>query len=695
MPNFNSDPVLSSLSYSSSVPDMTQTFGGDLGMIDDLIEEITKSPADLPQYEIYGSTPEHNNIILLSTLPPALDTNALEDIRSPDMMLSLPSTSVQSISTMDTPESRKRRRTVNQGLWKRNKAKKLFNSGEEYLNPKTGVLIPKKTMGAPCKNSCRFKCASKISESERQVSFDSFWMIGNHERQWDYILRFVKSVQKKTQKLPASSKRSKALIYNLSCNNEIIKVCKTMFLQTLSISNMWVVSAFKKNEESELLLDNRGRHNNRPHALNKATKNSVIEHINMFPKKESHYVRKNSQKEYLDENLNMVKMFRLYSIWFGSKDYQFPIATERQYKDIFSTCFNLSFFRPKKDLCEKCFIYSSSDQERKQQLESDYQQHLLFKERSREMKQGDINRAKENPITTVTACFDLQKVLTVPQSEVGVFHYKRKYAIYNLTVYDIASKDGYCYLWHLQTAKRGAIEISSCVLKFIEKYNGIGVNDFYFYSDNCAGQNKNRIILAMYLYCAEKYSVSITHRYFEKGHTQNEGDSMHSVIERAKKNKTIYVPDQIYFLAENAKTAGKPYNVKIMEQDDFYDFKSISEGRNWSFDQDKNNVCWNKIKDIHVPAGSCGILKLRYDYDSTYQTINTKSIRKTKRRPVNTFQNETLKKAYTKLIPISKPLHKDLMSLCTAGAIPNNYQYFYKSLTVDCVGSEENSQEGE
>lgn len=48
----------------------------------------------------------------------------------------------------------------------------------------------------------------------------------------------------------------------------------------------------------------------------------------------------------------------------------------------------------------------------------------------------------------------------------------------------------------------------------------------------------------MYAYVAQKYNIDITHIYFEVGHTHNEGDSMHSVIEKIKQNQVIYVPDQ-------------------------------------------------------------------------------------------------------------------------------------------------------
>jgi hypothetical protein len=45
----------------------------------------------------------------------------------------------------------------------------------------------------------------------------------------------------------------------------------------------------------------------------------------------------------------------------------------------------------------------------------------------------------------------------------------------------------------------------------------------------------------MYLYAIEKFDVErITHKYLIVGHTENEGDSMHSCIEK-ERNRIVYI----------------------------------------------------------------------------------------------------------------------------------------------------------
>lgn len=66
----------------------------------------------------------------------------------------------------------------------------------------------------------------------------------------------------------------------------------------------------------------------------------------------------------------------------------------------------------------------------------------------------------------------------------------------------------------------------------------------------------------MYLYAVEKYQInSIMHKYLIRGHTKNEGDTIHSIIEksmkRSKKSGPIYVPDQLVTIIRNSNKNGK------------------------------------------------------------------------------------------------------------------------------------------
>lgn len=82
-----------------------------------------------------------------------------------------------------------------------------------------------------------------------------------------------------------------------------------MFLNTLCISDSWIKTITKKVSAGALVLsDNRGKISPRPYVLNPELKNHVMQHINMFPRIESHYTRRDTQREYLEQDLNIRKM---------------------------------------------------------------------------------------------------------------------------------------------------------------------------------------------------------------------------------------------------------------------------------------------------------------------------------------------------------------------------------------------------
>lgn len=72
---------------------------------------------------------------------------------------------------------------------------------------------------------------------------------------------------------------------------------------------------------------------------------------------------------------------------------------------------------------------------------------------------------------------------------------------YNFTIHDMATKEGYCYVWDKSVAKRGADEVASCLYNFIKDFSRKGVREFRFWSDNCGGQIKIELYLHCILHC--------------------------------------------------------------------------------------------------------------------------------------------------------------------------------------------------
>lgn len=94
-------------------------------------------------------------------------------------------------------KSKTRKRKANPALWKRNRTKALRNSGQEYKTLKNGKMVPSRTIGLPCTNSCRRRCTLKISEDERKEYFQSFWSLKDLNRQRQFIANSMELIQLK------------------------------------------------------------------------------------------------------------------------------------------------------------------------------------------------------------------------------------------------------------------------------------------------------------------------------------------------------------------------------------------------------------------------------------------------------------------------------------------------------------------
>lgn len=92
------------------------------------------------------------------------------------------------------------------------------------------------------------------------------------------------------------------------------------------------------------------------------------------------------------------------------------------------------------------------------------------------------------------------------------------------------------------------------------------------WSDDCTSQNRNRIISNALLRMAIDKNVTITQKYLEKGHTQIEVDSVHSVIERKLQNVEIFLPSQYASINKQARIKSSPYRIIQPDHTFFKDY---------------------------------------------------------------------------------------------------------------------------
>lgn len=208
--------------------------------------------------------------------------------------------------------------------------------------------------------------------------------------------------------------------------------------------------------------------------------------------------------------------------------------------------------------------------------------------------------------------FDLQAILQIPNTNVGLFYYTRKLTLYNLTIYENAlPNEAYCFTWSEVHGKKGSSEIGSILYHYLTYCLPKEIKVSMF-SDTCGGQNRNQYVASVLLWLVMQEDTHldiIEHKFLESGHSYMEADSMHSAIETAKKNNDIYcMSDWInvfkrarakkIYKHKGQKVTKNPYHVKEFIYNEFKDLKTLADtviiNRNRNTDGEK--VLWLKYE---------------------------------------------------------------------------------------------------
>lgn len=222
-------------------------------------------------------------------------------------------------------------------------------------------------------------------------------------------------------------------------------------------------------------------------------------------------------------------------------------------RKIFNTEFNLKFHKPRKDWCDKCFICKNATPERQLQLQEEHDIYLgkkmaalNFQNESAMSCKSDINFIE----------FDLEAVRYRPSIPAKGIFYKRRFAVYNQTIYDVSSTNAACYMWHEGLAGRVFDEVGSCLWNYLkENANGIPC---VLMSDTCSAQNRNIFVTALLLHAVIELNIpSIDQCFVEPGHSMMECDSVHSRIETATENLEIFDPAGWHGAVKQASRKGK------------------------------------------------------------------------------------------------------------------------------------------
>ena len=435
-------------------------------------------------------------------------------------------------------------------------------------------------MAIGCK--CAYNCRS-IDDTERERLFREFYKLKSHDVQNKYLFGLI-CKQPIKRKRRSASLRSHSIVYRVRLGNgSHVQVCKKTFCDLHAITKRRIEILSGKLSAGVLLAtDGRGKHSNRPHAIQSEVKDGIREHIRSFPKRTSHYSRSdNSKRAYLAENLSISRMYRLYLDKHepqikesGAK----PQVKEWLYRKIFNEEFNLSFGYPRSDTCETCdemhiaIKAAKTDQER-EPLQSDLAAHQEKASQGYQSLRNDTEYAKGSD-DCIVLTFDLMQNLPVPTLTHSSMFYQRQMWEYNFGIHDCTSGTATMCMWSESTAARGADEICSALSQYVSHLPS-GISRLICFSDSCYGQNKNFLIICFWNWLIlQGRFKQIDHKYLVRGHTYLPNDRDFSHIEKRKSTAKIFLPSHWETVVREACVT-KPFIVNAMDSSAFLDFSLL------------------------------------------------------------------------------------------------------------------------
>lgn len=273
-------------------------------------------------------------------------------------------------------------------------------------------------MRPPCTEKCRLECSKKFTEDERMKIFASYWELGDIAKQRQFIVNNMELIEPTYRYIRVGAIRKNRdynNAFHFRLNDQKIRVCKLFFKNTLDINDRPIRTVQeKRNKVATNLLeeDRRGKHGKHK-KVDSALKEGVKNFVDKIPKIESHYTRANTSKHFIDGSKSIADIHRDYIN--ECKEKNMPFVNYVMFYRIFTEDFNISFFTPKKDLCETCCAYDNTEGEEKEKKKEHYDQHLFEKELSRKEKSND-----KNDLNAAVVVYDLQAVMQIPKGDVSV-----------------------------------------------------------------------------------------------------------------------------------------------------------------------------------------------------------------------------------------------------------------------------------
>jgi hypothetical protein len=226
--------------------------------------------------------------------------------------------------------------------------------------------------------------------------------------------------------------------------------------------------------------------------------------------------------------------------------------------------------------------------------------------------------------------------------------------VHNHTIYNLANGKSSNYVWNETEGDLCASIFASIIIHHLIKYCTDKKLPIVIFSDGCGYQNRNVILSNALLSHAVINSVIIQQKYLEKGHTQMECDSTHSLIEKQLKKRIITLPTDYVTAIQEARSDSNFIEVAYLHHDFFlnYDIKANMRYDSIRPGNKTNDPTVNNLRVLKYEPS--GVISFKTNYEDDFNDLP--------RRPKKIVENQP-KRLFSKRLEISFKKFSDLAVL--------------------------------
>ena len=190
-------------------------------------------------------------------------------------------------------------------------------------------------------------------------------------------------------------------------------------------------------------------------------------------------------------------------------------------------------------------------------------------------------------------------------------YYSRQLSAYNFGIHIADISNAVMCIWHEGVAARGGNEMASCLLQAInEGFLETNKRSLTVYSDNCAGQLKNRMLVYLYIMLiASGIYDSIEHKFLL---------SDFALIEKNARTARINTMEDVKNVIATARKK-KPFHVLDMQDKVMFDFAAASANLLRTSDIRISTAVWLRFDKQYPTDVQC---KRNYDPQEPFITFS-------------------------------------------------------------------------